>query len=78
MTIGSAIVLIAIGAILKWAITAHISGIDLQTAGTVLLVIGILGLILAIAYTFSWSRGRTRDVRMADERDPRYDPPPRY
>lgn len=76
MTIGSAIVLIAIGAILKWAITAHISGINLQTAGTVLLVIGIIGLLLAIAYTFSWSRGRTRVP--ADERDPRYDPPPRY
>ncbi len=40
MTIGSSIVLIAVGAILKWAVTAHVSGINLQTAGTVLFVLG--------------------------------------
>jgi Domain of unknown function (DUF6458) len=49
-------VLIAVGAILKWAVTAHVSGINLQTAGTVLLIVGILGLILAVIYTFAWSR----------------------
>ena len=61
MTIGTSIVLIAIGAILKWAVTAHVSGIDLQTAGTVLFVVGIVGLILAVAYTFWWAN-RTRTV----------------
>ena len=59
MTIGSSIVLIAVGAILKWAVTAHVSGINLQTAGTVLLIVGIVGLILAVAYTFVWSRRAT-------------------
>ncbi len=71
MTIGTSIVLIAIGAILKWAVTAHVSGIDLKTAGTVLFVIGIVGLILAVAYTFWWA-DRTRGVRVPDEHDPRY------
>ena len=64
----SAIILIAVGAILKWAVTAHVSGIDLQTAGTVLFVLGLVALALAIAYTFSgraagarrWSTTRTR------------------
>ena len=70
MTIGTSIVLIAIGAILKWAVTAHVSGIDLQTAGTVLFVVGIVGLILAVAYTFWWAN-RTRPVNVHDERDPR-------
>jgi hypothetical protein len=72
MTIGSAIVLIAIGAILKWAVTAHVNGINLQTAGTVLFVVGIVGLILAVAYTFWWA-DRTRQVQIHDDRDP-----PRY
>ncbi len=58
MTIGSAIVLIAIGAILKYAVTAHVSWIDLQTTGTVLFVVGLVGLALAIAYTFWWSSRR--------------------
>lgn len=56
MTIGTSIALMAIGAILKWAVTAHVSGINLQTAGTVLFVLGIVGLILAMIYTFAWSR----------------------
>ena len=72
MTIGSSIVLIAIGAILKWAVTAHVSGFDIHTAGTVLFVLGIVGLVLALAYTFVWAeRVRTRrQVVVRDERDP--------
>jgi beta-lactamase regulating signal transducer with metallopeptidase domain len=74
MTIGSSILLIAIGAILKYAVTAHVSGIDIQTAGTVLLIVGVVGLILSVIYTFYGSRQR-RDVRVVDERDPRYNDP---
>ena len=47
MTIGAAILLIAVGAILKWAVTAHLSWINIQTAGTVLFVLGIVGLVLS-------------------------------
>jgi hypothetical protein len=75
MTIGTSIVLIAIGAILKYAVTAHVSGIDLQTVGTILMIVGILGLILSLIYTFAWSSGARR------RRDPDYydapPPPPR-
>jgi hypothetical protein len=67
MTIGSSIVLIALGAILKWAVTAHVSGINLQTAGTVLFVLGIVGLLLAVLYTFVWSRRSTGVVPVAAE-----------
>jgi hypothetical protein len=69
MTIGSSIVLIAVGAILKWAVTAHVSGINLQTAGTVLLLVGIVGLILAIMYTFVWSRRTPATTRTYVPRD---------
>ena len=64
--------LIAAGAILKWAVTAHVNGFNIQTAGTVLFVVGLVGLVLALIYTFWW----------ADRRDPVYDdtrvrrPPP--
>ena len=75
MTIGSSIVLIAVGAILKFAVTAHVNGFNLQTAGTVLLVVGIIGLLLALAYTFWWADRSNRQVVV---RDDRYDPPPRY
>jgi len=58
VTVGTSIVLIAVGAILKWAVTAHINGFDIQTAGTVVFIVGLLGLVLAIMYTFLWSRDR--------------------
>jgi hypothetical protein len=72
MTIGSSIVLIAVGAILKWAGTAHVSGINLQTAGTVLLIVGILGLILAVIYTFVWSRRTTATTAYVPRDQTRY------
>ena len=73
MAIGPSIVLIAVGAILKWAVTAHVNGIDLQTAGTVLFVLGIVALVLGVLYTFWWSeRSRKSEVRVHDEHDPRY------
>jgi hypothetical protein len=76
MTIGTSIVLIAVGAVLKYAVTAHVSGIDIQTVGTILLLVGILGLILSLIYTFAWSPAARR------RRDPGYydgppDPPTR-
>jgi hypothetical protein len=52
MTIGAAIFLIAVGAILKWAVTAHVSWIDIQTAGTIIFVVGLVSLVLAVLYTF--------------------------
>jgi hypothetical protein len=61
VTIGTAILLIAVGAILKWAVTAHASWINIQTAGTIVFVIGLVSLVLAVAYTF-WRPGRGRRV----------------
>ncbi len=61
VTIGGALALVAAGAILKWAVTAHVKWIDLQTAGTVLFVIGLAGLVVALLYTFLWARRDHRD-----------------
>jgi Zn-dependent protease with chaperone function len=77
MTIGSSIVLIAVGAVLKWAVTAHVSGFNIQTAGTVLLIVGIVGLILALWYTFYWVRQRPAAAETRVYRDVR-DPADRY
>jgi Zn-dependent protease with chaperone function len=70
MTIGTSIVLIAAGAILKWAVTAHVSGFDIQTAGTVLFVVGLVGLVLALIYTFWWTRRDAYDNTRVIHRQP--------
>jgi hypothetical protein len=48
MTIGAGLGLIAVGAILKWAITAHVEGIDLQNMGVILMVVGGAGQALGL------------------------------
>jgi hypothetical protein len=58
MTIGTSIVLIAVGAILKWAVSAHVNGFNIQTAGVVVFIVGLVGLALSIMYTFVWARDR--------------------
>jgi hypothetical protein len=56
VNIGTSLFLIAVGAILKYAVTAHVAGIDLQTAGLVLMIVGALGLALSLLLFF---RGRS-------------------
>jgi hypothetical protein len=48
MRIGTSLVLIAIGAILKFAVTTSVNGIDLNTVGVVLMVVGALGLVISM------------------------------
>jgi hypothetical protein len=52
MTIGTSIVLIAAGAILKYAVTVDVDAVDLQVVGTILMIVGILGLAISLLYTF--------------------------
>ena len=52
MTIATAMVLIAVGAILKYAVTADLDAIDIQTVGAILMIVGILGLAISLLYTF--------------------------
>jgi len=59
MTIGTSLFLIAVGAILKFAVTWEVAGIDLQTAGVILMIIGGLGLALGL---YLVNRGRSPSV----------------
>jgi hypothetical protein len=45
MGIGVSLILVAFGAILTWAVTAEVSGVDLNTGGVILMV-GIVGALL--------------------------------
>jgi hypothetical protein len=48
MTIGAALFTIAAGAVLAFAVTAEVAGIDLQIVGYILLAIGVLGLVIGL------------------------------
>ena len=61
MGIGTSLFLIAVGAILKFAVTAKVAGIKLETVGVILLVIGIIGLILSLVLMASSRRRGVTD-----------------
>jgi hypothetical protein len=62
MSIGASLFLIAVGAILNFAVTAEVAGIELQTVGVILMVIGGLGMVLSLGFFFLSSRsGRPSD-----------------
>jgi hypothetical protein len=78
--IGTSIFLIAVGAVLKYAInTDEPDWIDINVVGTILLLIGILGLALSLVWMFVWSnRGGGRDAYEEPPPRDRYGAPPRY
>ncbi len=48
MALGSSLLLLALGAILAFGVTARVSGLDLATIGLVLMAVGGLGLIISL------------------------------
>jgi len=48
MRIGASLFLIAVGAILKWAVTDKVNGINLGVVGVILMVVGIVGLLFEL------------------------------
>jgi hypothetical protein len=70
---GGAIFVMAIGAILKFAVTGHVSGISIATIGVILLLAGLVWLVLAIVFDMS----ARRRGPVAVERERVVEPDPR-
>jgi hypothetical protein len=52
MGLGVSLFLVAVGAILTWAVTADVEGVDVQVVGVILMVVGLAGLLLSLPF---WS-----------------------
>ncbi|MGH9244358.1 MAG: DUF6458 family protein [Acidimicrobiales bacterium] len=72
MGIGVSIFLIAVGAILTFAVNATVSGIDINVVGIILMVVGGLGLLLSLFMLESW---RTRGGVVREDRVIHHDSP---
>lgn len=65
MGIGVSVFLIAVGAILTFAVTAEVSGVDISTVGVILMIVGAIGL-LATLVIFG-GRRTTRETVVHDD-----------
>jgi hypothetical protein len=65
MGIGISVLLIAAGAILTWAVTADANGVDLNNVGVILMIVGGVGLLwaLAVSSAMPWRRDSTVEER---------------
>ena len=63
MRLGTGIVLLALGAILTFALDVDVSGIDLQVVGWILMLVGALGIVLELAV---WGPRQRRVTRTTD------------
>jgi hypothetical protein len=54
MGIGTSLFLIAVGAILDFAVDVRVSGVDLNAIGVILMIVGAIGLVASLLFWNSW------------------------
>lgn len=67
MRIGGSLFLIAVGAILRFAISEHVNGVNLGVVGVILMIVGAVGLLVAVAWMST--RQRTEVIERAPAGD---------
>ena len=70
MELGTSLFLIALGAILYFAVSASVSGISLATVGLILMIIGGIGLLFSLFMMSRWGDRRERTI--VTDRGPTY------
>src|SRR5438093_12552976 len=72
MGMGVSLLLVAVGAVLVWAVNATVSGLEIHTVGWILLAVGAIGALLSLIFWSSWggfggpAEGRRRTVVRED------------
>lgn len=54
MGIGTSLFLLAVGAILTYAVNVTVTGVDLDVVGVILMIVGAIGIVFSIIYWNSW------------------------
>lgn len=75
MGMSMSLLVVAAGAILIWAVDATVSGLNIQTVGVILLVVGIVGFVASLFFWSSWGGFGARTVSRQTVVDPAPRPP---
>jgi hypothetical protein len=54
MGVGTSLVIFAVGAILRFAVTVTATGFNLHTIGVILMIVGAVGFVLSLVFWGSW------------------------
>jgi Domain of unknown function (DUF6458) len=66
MTIGTSLFLVAVGAILRYAVHDSWKAVDLATVGLILMIVGVVGLVISLFFLSSMRRGTTERTVVRD------------
>ena len=72
MNIGFSLFLVAVGAILAWAVSAEVAGVDIKILGVILMVVGLVGGALSLLFWSTFApfprRAAVVEARQPEER----------
>jgi sulfite exporter TauE/SafE len=68
MALGTSLFLIAVGAVLRFAVHVSARGFSVHTVGVILMVVGIVGLLISLLWMTVWAGRRERVVATRDDR----------
>lgn len=74
MGIGTSLLLIAVGAVLKFAVSVSTHGFNINTIGVILMIVGGAGLVISLLWLTMWSDRRRRPATYVEDDVP----PPAY
>ena len=73
MGIGTSLLLIAVGAVLRFAVTVSTRGFNVHTVGVILMLVGVVGLLISLLWMTVWADRRNQHRTYANRDVP---PPP--
>jgi hypothetical protein len=76
MALGTSLFLIAVGAVLRFAVNVSTRGFSIHTIGVILMIVGGVGLIISLLWMMVWSERDARRARYVDRAGGRDAPPP--
>ena len=71
MGIGGSLFLVAIGAILAFAVEVETEGFNLNTIGIILMIVGVVGILLSMMFWSSWGGFNRTDRTVIRDREVR-------
>ncbi|HZU40299.1 MAG TPA: DUF6458 family protein [Solirubrobacteraceae bacterium] len=77
MALGTSLFLIAVGAILRFAVSVSTRGFNVHTVGIILIIVGAVGLVISLLWMTMWADRRRGAAPVARYDDPNYPAAPR-